>query len=69
MTTLPGRPPARVKECLSALSPRAREAFLEHLVGGTSAEWLAGWLKRAGHPVSATTLKVYRRTFNQNEVS
>lgn len=43
----------------------ARAAFMEHLHGGTSAEWLSRWLKRAGTPVGATTIKDYRRTLNE----
>jgi hypothetical protein len=46
---------------LEAVGPDARDAFLTHLRGGTSATWLADWLKRAGHPVGATTIKDYRK--------
>lgn len=34
---------------------------MDHLRGGTSANYLADWLKRAGCPVGATTIKDYRK--------
>lgn len=46
---------------LNAMDPEKQEAFLAHLKGGTSAEFLSDWLKRNGTPVSATTLKVNRK--------
>ena len=58
MTALP---PA-LNDALAGLGGVRREAFLSHLHGGTSADYLADWLKRAGVPVSATTIKVYRRS-------
>jgi hypothetical protein len=51
----------KVETALEAVGPEARDAFLTHLRGGTSAAWLADWLKRAGHAVSATTIKDYRK--------
>lgn len=53
--------PPVLRNALSAIGKQASERFLEHLKGGTSANYLADWLKRAGHPVSATTLKAYRK--------
>lgn len=46
---------------LASVGQEAREAFLDHLQGGTSANWLSDWLSRAGHPVGATTIKDYRK--------
>ena len=53
--------PPKLQSALSALSPQRRAAFLDHLVGGTSADYLSDWLKRAGQPVGATTIKQARR--------
>lgn len=50
----------RLKEVVYELPLAERTAFLDHLHGGTSAEWLARTLKNAGHPIGATTLKSYR---------
>jgi hypothetical protein len=52
---------SKVETALASVGGRAREAFLAHLRGGTSAVWLSDWLSRAGHPVSATTIKDYRK--------
>lgn len=53
--------PPVLSKALSKVGPEASEAFIEHLRGGTSANYLSDWLRRAGHPVSATTLKDYRK--------
>lgn len=42
-----------------------RSAFLAHLEGGTSANYLSDWLKRFGHPTSATTIKTYRASLRK----
>jgi hypothetical protein len=52
---------SKVDVALEGVGGEAREAFLAHLLGGTSAAWLSDWLSRAGHPVSATTIKDYRK--------
>lgn len=52
---------SKVETALSELGGDARDAFLAHLRGGTSAAWLSGWLTRAGQPVSATTIKEFRK--------
>lgn len=52
---------SKVDEVLSEVGEEARNALLAHLEGGTSANWISDWLKRAGHPVGPTTLKEYRR--------
>lgn len=61
-TLLPGNPPQVLRDALAQHTPRVRVAFMEHLAGFTSADYLADWLSRAGTPVSATTIKQYRRT-------
>jgi hypothetical protein len=52
---------SKVDAALDAVGGEAREAFLAHVRGGTSATWLADWLTRAGHPVGATTVKDFRK--------
>ena len=52
---------SKVETALQDLGPEASAAFMTHLRGGTSANWLSDWLTRAGHPVGATTLKDYRK--------
>jgi hypothetical protein len=59
---LPGNPPPSVEKALSNYTHEYRTLILAHLKGGTSTNWLSDWLKRAGTPVGATTLKKYRRT-------
>lgn len=53
--------PPSLSKALAALSAQRRDAFLTHLDGGTGADYLSDWLKRAGQPVGATTIKLYRR--------
>ena len=45
---------------IEAMDTDRREAFLVHVRGGTSAVWLAGWLTRAGHAVTASAIEEYR---------
>lgn len=59
---LPGNPPPVLREALGRHDAERRAAFIEHLTGGTSADYLADWLRRAGTPVGATTIKHYRRS-------
>lgn len=63
--TLPGSPGPKLKQAWEAMTPERKEAFLPHLLGGTSADWLSSWLRRAGTPVSATQIKVYRRNLKE----
>jgi hypothetical protein len=65
MSLLPGNPPPALSEAVSALSEPRREALLPHLLNGTSADWLSDWFKRAGQPVGATTIKLYRRRLKE----
>lgn len=53
--------PQVLQSALNAIGEPGATSFLAHLKGGTSANYLSNWLKRAGHPVSATTLKAYRK--------
>jgi hypothetical protein len=53
--------PPVLKEALEALSPECVEAIVPHLIGDTSADWLSDMFGRAGQPVGATTIKLYRR--------
>lgn len=51
----------RLLEVVHTLPDEAREVLLLHVEHGTPASWLADWLARWGSPVSATTIKEYRR--------
>ncbi|MEU7905909.1 hypothetical protein [Actinoplanes sp. NPDC049118] len=59
---LPGTPGPKLRDAWTAMNTDMRAAFLPHLVGGTSADYLADWLTRNGTPVSASTIRTYRRT-------
>lgn len=59
---LPGTPPPALRRSYGALTGSQRAAVRPHLLGGTSADYLADWFRRAGAPVGATTLKTYRRS-------
>lgn len=59
---LPGRPPHVLQAAYGALEPALRAALLPHLLGGTGADRVSGWLREAGHPVGATSIKNYRRS-------
>lgn len=58
---------SKVEAALAALGPDFREPVLEHIRGGTSAEWLADWFKRAGFPVGASSIKRYRKKVRRGE--
>lgn len=60
--------PPTLEAALLALSPEAQGRFIEHLKGGTSADYLADWLARSGKPVSASTIRTYRRATKQKGV-
>ncbi|GGN40038.1 hypothetical protein FHR83_007134 [Actinoplanes campanulatus] len=59
---LPGKPGKKLQEAWDAMSGDTRAAFLPHLLGDTSAEYLSDWLERSGTPVSASTIRTYRRS-------
>lgn len=72
MTTehLPGKPGVKLTRAWAEMDADKRAAFLPHLLGDTSAEYLAWWLERAGTSVSASTIRTYRRALareNQGE--
>lgn len=58
---LPGTAGPKLTAAVDTMDDRTREVFLTHLLGDTSAEYLAGWLTRNGTPVSASTIRTYRR--------
>ena len=64
-STLPGNPGPRLTDAVNAMTEVTRAAFLPHLLGETSAEYLADWLTRHGTPVSASTIRTYRRALRQ----
>ena len=59
---LPGTPGPKLGAAWAAMDTAKRAAFRPHLLGTTSAEYLSGWLARAGTPVSASTIRTYRRS-------
>ena len=59
--TLPVKPTGRLAEILKAVNPNARKALEMHLLGGTSADWLATVLASEGYPISASTIRSYRQ--------
>lgn len=62
---LPGTPPPVLRSAYEALTPERRAALLPHLIGKTGTDYLSDWLRRAGVPVGATTVKSYRRSLRQ----
>ena len=56
-----GKVPPVLQKALAQHSPERQQAFADHLLGGTSANYLADWLSRAGTPVGKTTIKDYRK--------
>lgn len=62
VSDLPGSLPPVLADALGKHDAERRQAFTNHLLGGTSAEYLSNWLTRAGTPVGATTIKTYRRS-------
>jgi hypothetical protein len=59
--TLPVEPTGRLAEILAAVEPGAREVLEMHLLGGASADWLAFILTAEDYPISASTIRSYRR--------
>ena len=69
--TLPVKPTGRLAEILKAVNPNARKALEKHLLGGTSADWLATVLASEGYPISASTIRTYRqgvKVYNEGHV-
>lgn len=67
MHELPGSAPPVLAMALAKHDPERRQAFIAHLLGGTSADYLSDWLTRAGTPVAATTIKKYRSTLREDD--
>ncbi len=62
------RPNSKLQVALDAMSDAIRVAFMRHLDGDTSAEYLSDWLERAGTPVSPSSIRTYRRTVRRSGV-
>jgi hypothetical protein len=60
--SLPGSPPRALTAFYGGLSPVSQSALRAHLLGGTSAEWLAKALTEEGYRISASTIRTYRRS-------
>lgn len=65
---LPGTPPPALAGVWGDLAGLERDALLPHLLGGTSAEWLANLLSTHGYRISASTIRTYRRALRMEEV-
>jgi hypothetical protein len=63
--TLPGSPGPKLQQAYEELPADYRQPFRNHLLGGTSADWLSHWLGLASMPVSATTIRTYRRALQK----
>lgn len=51
---------SKINELREKVGEQAWDVLREHLMGGTSANWLARELKESGFNISPTTLKEYR---------
>ncbi|MEU9126555.1 hypothetical protein AB0D08_00305 [Kitasatospora sp. NPDC048540] len=65
MSGLPGNPGPSLAAIFDSMSLGEQLALVPHLLGETSADWLAGVLRKYGHEVSATTIRTYRRALRQ----
>lgn len=64
---LPGTPGPTLRALCESLDPATRASVREHVLGGTSAEWLALVLTEHGHRIGATTIKRYRRSLREHQ--
>jgi DNA-directed RNA polymerase specialized sigma24 family protein len=62
------KPSSKLQAALDAMSDPVRAAFMMHLLGETSAEYLSDWLERAGTPVSPSSIRTYRRALRRSGV-
>jgi hypothetical protein len=62
---LPGSPGPRLTAIWEALTEEERAALAQHLLQGTPAEVLAELLHAFGHPISASTIRTYRRALRR----
>lgn len=67
MIAIPDYAPPSLANAYYSLGVERAEAFYEHLIGGTSADYLSDWLERAGNPVSATTIKLFRQRMRRED--
>lgn len=65
MSDLPGKPGPKLTEAWAKIPAACKTPFKNHLLGGTSADWLSHWLGLAGTPVSATSIRNYRRALQK----
>lgn len=63
-----GRMASALSEAQARLQPEAYERLEEHLLGGTSADWLAQTLTDNGIQIGATTIKAHRRRQTEGSV-
>src|SRR4051812_48807863 len=63
--TLPGTPGPAVAGVWGQLVAQEREALLPHLTGSSSADWLSSVLREVGLPLSATSIRSYRRSLRE----
>lgn len=59
---LPGNPPAVIARVWADLNDLERDSLLPHLIGHTSAEWVAHTLAENGYKIGATSIRTYRRS-------
>jgi hypothetical protein len=65
VSTLPGSPGPTLQGVWGALTDAERKALAPHLLGDTSADWLADVLKQHDHTISASSIRTYRRALRQ----
>ncbi|MFD6636798.1 hypothetical protein ACFWDN_13385 [Micromonospora chalcea] len=57
----------KLEVAIAGMTDAFRRAFVRHLEGETSAEYLSDWLERYGTPVSASSIRAYRRAQSRRE--
>ncbi|AFU62021.1 hypothetical protein SEA_BROPLEASE_43 [Streptomyces phage BroPlease] len=68
--TLPGRPGPRLEAIHAALADEEKAALVQALVeSATPAEVISAILAQNGHPVSASTIRTYRRSLRREGVT
>lgn len=63
---LPGQPGPTLQRIYDELEPDERESVVIRLLDGSSAERLALVLRKHGHHVSASTIRTYRRSLQED---
>ena len=59
---------SRLEAIYGSLEAGERAALLAHLLGGTSAEWLAQTLTECGHPIGRSSIKRTRQKLKEGGV-